>query len=119
MSVFPRVMGVLTAAYGVSVLARPDLLAKPSGRTEADGTVSEGVAVVTRALAARDAASGLAMVFAPAGPALRTAIAVRVGSDISDAVLLGLALPDKDKRRKVVAVALLWGALCAASALTT
>jgi hypothetical protein len=118
MAFLPRLLGTLTAAYGVGLIVRPELLAKPCRLVDADGRVPEGVAVLSRALGARDAASGLAMAFAPNGSALRTAIAVRVGCDLADAVCLGVALPDKQTRLKAAAVAGLWGVLCATSALT-
>ncbi|MFC0431971.1 hypothetical protein [Kutzneria buriramensis] len=118
MAFLPRLLGALTAAYGVGLIARPQLLAEPCGLVDADGRLSDGVAVLSRALGARDAVSGLAMAVAPAGPALRLAIAVRVGCDLADAVGLGLTLPSRRARQKAATVAGLWGALCAASALT-
>ena len=47
------------------------------------------------------------------GKALRTAVAVRVGSDVVDLVLLGTSLPDSTARAKAAGVAGAWGTLCA------
>jgi hypothetical protein len=49
----------------------------------------------------------------PAGKALRTAVAVRVGSDVVDLVLLGTSLPERTARAKAAGVAGAWGTLCA------
>ncbi|MCD2191796.1 hypothetical protein LQ327_00120 [Actinomycetospora endophytica] len=66
-----------------------------------------------RALGGRDLASGLAMAVAPQGTPLRTAVGIRVGSDLVDLVVLGTSLPDRGARSNAVAVAGGWGALCA------
>ncbi|MFC9359610.1 hypothetical protein ACFTZB_23965 [Rhodococcus sp. NPDC057014] len=60
-------------------------------------------------------ASGLALAAAPAGAALRAAVAVRVVSDFGDAAVFGLALPDAATKAKVAGVAVAWGVLCAYS----
>ncbi|WP_184573696.1 hypothetical protein [Streptomyces zagrosensis] len=106
-----RTVGATTALYGLAVTAWPDLLAKPSGLADEDGAVGAATRISLRPLAWRDAASGLAMLVAPEGPALRTATAVRIAADLGDAALLGLTLPDRDRRIKAVAVSVGWGAL--------
>ncbi|GAB7033785.1 hypothetical protein AB0G35_04950 [Streptomyces sp. NPDC021749] len=106
-----RVVGVATAVYGVAVSAVPDLLARPSGLVDGEGRGARETRTSLRPLAWRDAASGLALVWAPEGPALRTAAYVRIAADFGDAVLLGMTLPDRDRRRKAVAVSVGWGAL--------
>lgn len=113
---FPRTLGVATAAYSVAIIVSPALLAKPSGLADDGGDVPSGTAITIRALGGRDLASGLAMVLAPAGTPLRTAIGVRVGSDVVDLVLLGTSLPDPAARKKAAGAAAAWGALCALSA---
>lgn len=121
MTLLPRALGVLTAAYGAAVLVRPAVLAKPGGLVGGGGDGEEsdaGTAVLVRAIGARDLASGLAMACAPRGAALRWAIGVRVAAELADAVGFGLALPDEHARRKAAVVAGAWGAACAASALT-
>lgn len=106
-----RTVGAATALYGAAVTALPDLLARPSGLVEADGRVADPTRTSLRPLAWRDAASGVAMVLAPEGPALRTAAFVRLAADFGDAALLGVTLPDRAVRRKAVAVSVGWGAL--------
>lgn len=118
MSWFPRALGVATALYGVAITARPELLLKPSGMLRGDKPEPEQETFV-RTLGARDLASGIAMAVAPGRAAMRTAIAVRVASDLGDLVVLGQALRGRPERTKVMAVAGGWGALCALSALTT
>lgn len=105
-----RAVGAATAVYGIAVTALPDLLARPSGLVNDEGKSESATRISLRPLGWRDAASGLAMVFAPAGPALRTAVCVRLAADFGDAVLLGATLPDR-ARKKAVAVSVGWGAL--------
>lgn len=114
----PAILGGLTAAYAAAVIVRPKVLAGPCDLTGPGGGLSTGVATLSRSVGARDLASGLAMVLAPTATATRVAIAVRVASDLSDALVLGSTLPTASARRKAAAVGVLWGALCAASALT-
>ncbi len=109
----PRVLGVATAAYSVTIIARPELFARPVKLASDREDIPRGTAIGIRALGGRDLACGLAMAFAPAGTPLRTATAVRVGSDVVDLVLLGTTLPDPQARTKAMAVAGAWGALCA------
>ena len=113
----PKILGGLTAAYSVAVLVSPKVLAGPT-ELASGGRVTRGVGALSRAVAARDLASGLAMVLAPTPQAQRTAIAVRVLSDLGDTVVFGPSLPSASARRKAAAVGVLWGGLCAASVLT-
>lgn len=107
-----RAVGAATAAYGLVVTARPELLARPSGLVDDDGRTAPATRIALRPLAWRDAASGLAMLCAPRdGAALRTATLLRIAADFGDAALLGATLPDRGTRRKAVAVSLGWGAL--------
>lgn len=117
MPALTRVLGAVTAAYSVTIIAAPRVLAKPCGLTTPAGEVTAAVRTLTAGIGARDAAIGLAMVFAPAGKPLRVALAARVASDAADAVVFGTNLPDRSARRKVAAFATTWAALCAASAL--
>lgn len=111
----PRLLGVATAGYSVAIITRPELFTKPT-KLQADGApLPTATAIGVRALGGRDLASGLAMALAPAGRALRTAIAVRVGADVADLVVLGTSLPDRDARAKAAAVATAWGGLCGLS----
>lgn len=117
MTFLPRLLGALTAAYGAGLLVSPkQLLAQPCDLTEGDGSVSAPVATLSRAIGARDVISGLLMCAAPRGNALRAAIAVRAASDLADAAVLGVSLPNAQARAKAAAVAGSWGGLCALSA---
>ncbi|GAA2053915.1 hypothetical protein [Williamsia deligens] len=110
----PRALGAATALYSAALLVRPSLLAKPCGFTTTND-VPRSVAVLIRGIAVRDLASGAAMVAAPHGAPLRTAIAARAASDLGDAVVFGTGLTGR-RAPKVAAFAAAWGALCAASA---
>jgi hypothetical protein len=112
-----RGVGAATAVYGLAVAARPALLARPSGLADQQGRTAFATAVSLRPLGWRDAASGLAMLTAPAGPALVTAALLRIAADFGDAALLGTTLPGRDLRLKAVAVSVGWGALSVAGLL--
>ncbi|MFJ6512377.1 DUF4267 domain-containing protein [Streptomyces sp. NPDC091406] len=114
-----RWAGAATAAYGVGVLVRPALMARPCGLDEEDGSVPPATALLIRAVGVRDAAIGLAMLVAREGSALRAATACRVAADLGDAALFGTQLPDPAARRKAAAVAGGWGALCAVAGLAS
>ncbi|WP_219414105.1 hypothetical protein [Pseudonocardia nigra] len=121
MHLLPRVLGAITAAYSLTIIVRPVVLARRCGLTDAAGpdgsdTVSPGVRTLIAGIGARDAAIGTAMVFAPRGPALQTAIAARVAADAADALVFGTGLPARDRRPRVAGFAVLWAALCAVSA---
>ncbi|MFF8787172.1 hypothetical protein [Streptomyces sp. NPDC015125] len=112
-----RAVGAATAVYGVAVAALPELLARPSGLVGATARTEPATRTALRPLAWRDAVSGLAMLVAPEGPALRTAAYVRIAADFGDAVLLGATLPGRDRKLTAVAVSLGWGALSVAGLL--
>ncbi|WP_290055532.1 hypothetical protein [Amycolatopsis solani] len=116
MPAMTRVLGALTAAYSATIIAAPRVLAKPCGLTTPTGGVSSGVRTLIGGIGARDAAIGLAMVFAPAGRPLQVALAARVASDAADALVFGTTLPDRTARKKVAAFAVAWASLCAVSA---
>ncbi len=116
MTWLPRTLGVLTAVYGLSTLVRPAIFAKPAGlmstAEEAGDEPPTPVGILVRAVGVRDLANGMAMVAAPAGPALQLAAAARVASDLGDAIVFALS-PNDDPaaRRKAMAVGVGWGAL--------
>jgi hypothetical protein len=111
----PRLLGVATAGYSVAIIARPELFTKPTALQAEGAPLPTATAIGVRALGGRDLASGLAMALAPSGGALRTAIAVRVGADLVDLVVLGTSLPDATARTKAAGVAAAWGTLCGLS----
>lgn len=109
---FPaRAVGALTVAYSVAVLIAPKVLAKPCGLTGPLGGVSAPVALLVRAVAARDVVLGTRMLLAPAGPQLQAASLARAAADASDAVLFGIALDGAARKAKVVGFAAGWAAL--------
>ena len=101
-----RALGAAPAGYAITTLVRPSVLARPA-MLGSSGSVD----VLVRAVGARDAASGLAIAIAPAGTPQRLALAVRVLSDLGDAVSFGTADLPAEARRKAVGVALVWGAV--------
>jgi hypothetical protein len=111
----PRLLGAATAVFGAAIVARPELLLKPSGLPAGDANLH----TFTRTLGVRDLASGVAMAVAPSRRAMRLAIGVRVASDLGDLAVLGTALAGRPERNKVVAVAGGWALLCGLSALAT
>lgn len=110
-----RAVGAATAVYGTAVAVWPDLLARPSGLVDERGRTPPGTRLALRPLAWRDAACGAALLLAPPGAALRTAALLRIAADLGDAVLLGATLPERDTRRRAVAVSVGWGALSVAA----
>jgi hypothetical protein len=112
-SSYPRVLGALTAAYGVYTAVRPQSLLRASG-LEKTADPSRSGRALARVIGVRDVLSGMAMVAAPPGPLLRAAVLARVASDGADVVGFGSAVPDSH-RAKVTAVAGGWGLLCASS----
>ncbi|MET9637196.1 hypothetical protein ABZY83_12360 [Streptomyces virginiae] len=102
-----KIMGAATLGYGIAVARRPAVLARPCGLSDQGSS-----ALLIRALGVRDAALGAAMVLAPSGLALRTAVLCRIAADAGDALLFGTFLARGTERAKAASVALAWGALC-------
>jgi hypothetical protein len=113
---FPRIVGILTAVYGASAIARPDVIGRHGGYADWRDPQS-GVRLLSTVVGVRDLVSGIAIVAAPAGDALYAALGARVAFDASDAAAFGLMLPSTRGRRMVALVAGGWAALAAASAL--
>lgn len=104
--VLSRVVSAATAAYGLVALAGPDHL--PTA-LEVRGPQREGYRVVSQTYGVRDlAVSTLGIVGPPAG--VRTAMALRILSDVTDGALLA-ARTDGAVRRKVLGFTLGWAAL--------
>ncbi|MGW6491876.1 hypothetical protein [Streptomyces sp. NPDC055056] len=97
-------------------MARPVWLARPCGLTDTDGEVPAATATLIRAIGARDAAIGTAIILATNPQTLRAVSVCRTAADLSDAVVFGSALTG-DRRTKVTAFVTGWGALCALAAL--
>ena len=120
MPVPSRLLGLATITFGVLEFAKPDLWAAPTGLGPASpamrtGPVSPAMRTWHHTLGARDVISGLAMTFAPAGPALGAATLFRIVSDVTDAVAFGINAPDARRKGKAVGVALGYAALNALS----
>ena len=96
MTVVPRMMGLLTAAYGVSAIARPDIIRRHG---ELDDT--DAVRLLSTIVGVRDLVSGTLIVLAPAGRPLTAALGVRVAFDLGDAAAFGTLLPTRRARRKI------------------
>lgn len=111
---FPRLMGAITVVYAVYVLVSPEAMTSPIALSGDEPDA--GLALLTRGMLARDLACGLAMMLVPAGWPLGTAIAIRVASDLSDALIMGTGLPTAEARTSAVLVAGTFGLLCALSA---
>ncbi|MFC4127163.1 hypothetical protein [Nocardia rhizosphaerae] len=106
-----RLLGLATAAYGLAVAVRPEVLLRPCGFD----TDRAGGRTVARMVGCRDAICGTAMVVA-VGPGVgRAAAGVRVAVDLADAVVLGAAVEPR-LRRTAIAVPLVWALLGAGSA---
>jgi hypothetical protein len=103
-----QLMGLLTAAYGVALIVRPDVLMRPVGIQDVDTGTR-----VARGLGIRDVVSGLAMIVAPPGPALAAAVAARVASDLSDVVSLRALASDVHAQRNVTIAGTGWATACA------
>jgi hypothetical protein len=111
MPVLSRVLGVSTIAFGALEFAKPDLWAKPTGIAGP----SPAMRTWHQTLGARDLISGIAMVIAPAGPALRAATLFRIVSDSTDALAFGLNAPTTRLKGKAAGAALGYAALNALS----
>lgn len=117
-TIIPRLLGAATIVYSLTVAARPEVLLGPTGLAR-EGRGSGEMRAIARLVALRDLSSGLAMVCARGKEAQRLAIAVRVGADLADTAVLGVALRGRPEWANTVAVTGGFGALCAASALAT
>jgi hypothetical protein len=106
----PRAMGALTLLYGVSAVARPDVIER-----HGELLPSEATRLLSTLVGIRDIVSGTLMLTAPRGRPLQSAVALRVAFDLGDAAAFGTLLPTPGARRKIAAVALAWGGLCAAT----
>jgi hypothetical protein len=110
----PRIVGILTAVYGLSAIVRPGVIAR-HGELDDPAIRRSGVALLSAMVGVRDLVSGVAIVAAPCGGVLLAALAARVTFDAGDAVLFGSLLPTRRARRKIATVALGWGGVSALS----
>jgi hypothetical protein len=106
-----RLLGLTTTAVGLYEFARPDLWGRPTGL----GGPSPAMQTWHHTLGGRDVVSGLALTFAPPGPALRAATLFRIVSDLTDALAFGINAPDAARKGKALGVTLGYAALAALS----
>ena len=111
---FPRIVGILTALYGLSAIVRPEVIAR-HGELDDPAIRRSGVALLSGIVGVRDLVSGVAIVVAPSGGILLAALAVRVTFDAGDAALFGSLLPTRQARRKFAVLASGWGGVSALS----
>ena len=111
MPVLSRALGVATLAFGVLEFAKPDVWARPTGL----GSASPAMRAWHHTLGGRDVTSGVAMLVAPAGPALRAATLFRIVSDLTDALAFGINAPGTRLKAKAVGAAAGYAALNALS----
>jgi hypothetical protein len=116
MTWIPRVIGALTALYGISAIVRPDIIAR-QGELDDPSDRRSGVSLLSATVGIRDVVSGAAIVFAPCGGVLLGALGARVAFDLGDAATFGRLLPTSRARRKVATIALGWATVCAISML--
>jgi hypothetical protein len=109
---FPRIVGLLTAAYGISAVLKPGVIAR-HGELASPSHRRAAVALLSATVGIRDLVSGVAIVVAPGGGVLLAALGARVVLDAGDAAAFGRLLPTRAGRRKVAAVALAWGGVSA------
>ena len=111
MPVPSRVLGVATTAFGLLEFARPDLWGRAAGL----GGPSAAMRTWHHTLGARDVVSGVAMLAAPAGPALQAATLFRIVSDLTDALAFGINAPTATFKAKAAGIAAGYAALNALS----
>lgn len=108
MGVAVRILGGLTAGYGMFELTRPETIARQAGLDAS----APALRILTGTLGVRDIVSGLAMLAARTPRGKSAAVTTRVLFDLGDAVLFAALLPVGAPKAKVAAVAGSWGGLC-------
>jgi hypothetical protein len=99
-------VGAATAVYSAALVVAPGVLIGPSRLADTADTRS-----LVRAVGARDAGIGLAMMAAPPGRARRLATVARVLSDWTDAAAFAPTLSGRGTVGKVSGFATAWGLL--------
>lgn len=101
-----RVVALGTAAYGIAITTKPEILARQCGLMTG-GELPPAVAALTRSVGVPDLASGLALAAAAPGSAMSVLTAARVASDAADAIWLSRVAPPR-LRAKVLAMTCGW-----------
>ena len=108
---FARLLGLLTVLYSIVAMVRPRILVTPAGLVSRAEPIPVPLKALTRAVAARDIAVGVAMMFAPMTVPLVWALVIRIASDFSDAAVVGVMVADRSAKLRTVGVAVGWGVL--------
>jgi hypothetical protein len=108
---FARLLGLLTVLYSIVALIRPRIMVTPAGLVPREETIPLSLKALTRGIAIRDIAIGVAMMFAPMTVPLVWALGLRIASDFGDAAVFGFATSDPTARLKTIGVAAGWGIL--------
>jgi hypothetical protein len=103
-----RLMSAASASYGVFALVRPRHLGNALTRDPVQQADYDRLAL---AYGVRDTTISAVGLLGRSDQAVTAAMALRILSDITDAVVLSLRTDDPAIRRKVLAVTLGWGAL--------
>ena len=103
-----RLMSTATAAYAAYALVQPDHLGKA---LQVDHKEQAGFQALARTYGVRDLAISSTAVFGRSARTVRTAMRIRILSDLGDGTVLALRTSDPDVRKKVLAVTLGWAAL--------
>jgi len=112
-----RLLGLATAAYGTVIILRPEVVMKPCGLMEPDGSLPASAPPLVAAMGARDIAVGLGMALSRSSRTRRRYVFIRVVSDLSDAFTFGSRLEDPKARQKVMGLAGGWAGACAVASL--
>jgi hypothetical protein len=108
-SVAPRLLGAGTAAFGCLVYARPDLV-----QTLCDVEDETACRLLAGVIAARDVVTGVAMLTAPRGRALRGILFARAMLDVGDGIVFGRLTTSPTKRQLARIGGFGFAAICAA-----
>ena len=103
-----RLMSAATAAYAGYALAQPDHLGKA---LKVDQKERAGFQVLARTYGVRDLAISTTAVFGRSPRTVRTAMRIRILSDLGDGAILALRTTDPGVRKKVLTITLGWAAL--------
>jgi hypothetical protein len=109
-----RLMSTATASYGVYALVRPRHLGKAITQDPVKQPVYDALALT---YGVRDLSLSLLGLRGGSGRTVRTAMSLRIVSDLTDAVVLSMRADDETRRRTLLAVTLGWGALNAGALL--
>lgn len=103
-----RLMSAATAGYGVFALAEPAHLGRA---LEVDSKERPGFDTLARVFGVRDLAISSFGLFGRSARTVKTAMKVRILTDLGDGLVLAARTSDPDVRQKVLTVTMGWAAL--------